>query len=411
MKIKISILFSLLLSITLTPNVLMAQESIYSSEITPKANNSYTAEQVVKELGDTVGLTNDDISNEEWVFITVNNTDFLNADNGTDFMDLLYPSGIRLSTMLLDPSDAFYNATDFSPIYYGEGATLLRIISNGRVNFHYSELKAAEKYYRLLQAKSIAMGLPVFSFKEEFSNNYSNELLTTFKTVVNSYEEKFGVIGFPDTTGLSFDWCNLVSTNYGIDLKNIINTSDILSDYRIPDDSGTISLYTNYNSNTLTDKQSMTVYDENNFNLNTVDNLDKYSYDIQQAYYMVCQYIPKILNIYDDVYSDVYVNTQSCVLSLEELLLTDSTKDKEGEDTTLNNLVNNTSKETKYDNDPFVQAIENKKVSTFSDEYAKSLEADNTNIKTTFHNICLIITLILIFALLINYIVSFFRKR
>lgn len=397
------IIIACICAFQISPTV-YAQERAMYSDVNITQNKAYTAEEILTMAKEEYPLDDSMLDDMSWVLMIVNNDDFLNASAGSELMNMLYPSGLRLSTMLLDPSDTKYTASDYTPIYYGEEATLLRVLMPDRVNFTYSEIKAAAKYYRMIQAKSIAMGLPVFSFSEEFSGGYSEELINEFKGAVKLYENTFGAIGFPDTKGLSFDWVSHVEKTNNVDLSEMIIKHSNISDYRIPSGVNTINLFRAYYNNELTDEQRVVVY-QNDKEI-TNDNLSAYTYDVQQAYMLACDYIPRIVADYDKLYSDIYIDSSTDIQTLADYLSDlQANSDKLSSQEDYND-------EKKYSNDPFVQALNNQKKSPVSTETLNSLtNSDDVDVPTLFHGVCIAIAVITVLAIVLTKIVSNLRNR
>lgn len=394
-------LIPLLISLVCTTNV-YAQDRVQAASVDVSTNMAYTAEQALNAMQGRFSVNEGMLEDISWIIMTVNDKEFLEAENGREFMNQLYPSGIRLSTMLLDPGDTKYTATDYSPLYYGDEAILLRTLMPNRVNFTYSEIKAAEKYYRMIQAKSIAMGLPVFSFRTEFSGNYSADVISAFSQAVQQYEAAFGPIGFPDTSSLDFDWVGFVETSKKVDLKDMIIPDGNVSDYRIPSGVKTLELFTNYYTNSLEELQEIAVFaDESEENLPL---LDGYSYDVKQAYRYACVYMPEIISNYDNLYSDIYVDAATGITLLSDYL---NQVPQNHSDTALGE----SRQGNLYATDPYVIALQNQSQSPISSETLDSVHSQNISASTLFHSICIGIAIIAVLAILLTKIITYLRSR
>lgn len=384
-----------------------AQEKVDHTSVKVNTDRAYSAEQIFNAAKDTYFLDSSMLEDSSWVFMSVNTEDFLQVSTGSELMDLLYPSGLRLSTMLLDPKDAICTDSDYNPFYYGDEAKLLRMLVPDRANFTYSEVKAAAKYYRMIQAKSIALDLPVFSFQEEFSGNYSKDLIAKFRKSVELYESTFGPIGFPDTSGQSFDWVTFVKDNYQIDLSSMLITSKEVSDYRIPSGTNTISLLSNYNNGVLSEEQQITVYDSESISKRLKEDvLADYSYEVQQAYMLACEYMPAVISNYNQLYSDIYIDSKTGIQTLADYYsLQDSGKNELESSSSLEN------EQKKYSDDPYIQALHNQKKSSISAATIDSWKKDNNTLPTIFHGICIAIVIIAIIAAILTRIISYLRNR
>lgn len=125
----------------------------------------------------TYSFTDDD----KIVFIEpIKFENILLADTSSNLLNYMYPSGIRLPTMLLFPED-FYLDNEGLDFYTSDGTKLLRLICRNnnidRVNFTTFEINAADKYYNLMQLKAMALGLPLYSLEvtDGLLLSYTNE--------------------------------------------------------------------------------------------------------------------------------------------------------------------------------------------------------------------------------------------
>lgn len=394
-----------------------ANDVISTDSVAVTSNRGYSAAEVLDLADDEIALEDSLKERNDWVWMTPNTADFLKSKTGTEFMNSLYPSGLRLPTMLIDPSDAFYNNTDYYPIVSGNGARLLRIIGEGRVNYTYSEIQAANKYFELMKAKSIALGLPVFSFTEEYVPQYSNELKEKIASAVIAYEKIFGPIGFPNTSGLSFDWCKLVQDKYKFSADSLILSGVDSFEYEIPKGSKTIETYSEfrqldpqeiYDYYADTKKSGYLVYFtslQNYIGANEIDDIvEGASSEVTNAYTTVCGYYGFILNHYTDLYSNIHIG-KADIVSMADLL-SKATETEKGSKEKVS-----TEKSGKYDNDPFITAIQGQSNSSISFKTLAEAEQDNSAWRISFHTICVFVMVTVIIGGLILKIVGYLRDH
>lgn len=397
--IKKHFLFASICITTLTSPVycFSATNFIPFEKVEITETNSISAEEALKILSESILLPEDMTSkSNQGTFTLLDSIDYtqlLSSKTGTEFMNKLYPSGVRLPTMLYDPTDAVRFTLDELPYEVGNGCKLLWLMCKNageeRFNFTLAEQRAADKYYILMQLKSIALGLPIYSFTELDSNNslYTKEHQEQAKVYVESFEKRFGTIYFIDTSILDYDWCEQLDIQVPI-------TKDKVLPYPIPKGSKTIQLYQDY-SNYFNALQSVGIGNSNEVSIEDFLTLDEIkanynhfmnengSYSFIDSILLTGLYYEQIpLDLYEilSVGGDNTVNEKEkpTVKEQQENANTENTKDD-----------NNSSKEV---NDPYFNALRNQSSNKFD---IKSLENDSTdskiNYKVIYQNICLIV--------------------
>ncbi len=377
-----------------------------------KAINSKDAKEL---LAETTLVSEDFLETTNkgnWIILdSVNYSELLTSKTGTDFMNTLYPSGIRLPTMVYDPSDTFRITLDSLPYETGNGCKLLWLLCDNageeRFNFTLAEQRAADKYYTLMQLKSIALGLPVYSFTEidDDTSLYTNEQQTQALSLINSFEENFGPIYFIDTSALDYDWCSQLENS------SLVTKTKVLP-YPLPKGSKTIHLYQNYgtyfdalqSSGTseppditefLTPNEIAVNYNkfiEDNGSFSSVDSIL-----LTGVYY---EQLP--LELYDIV----HIGSTDTVISNEnEKVHTKTDVDTGDSDDT----VTASKKEESRVNDPYFNALRNQSDDNF-DSYMLNIfeEEGNTSInyKGIYQNICLIIFFVGVVVAVIIHIIN-----
>lgn len=195
----------------------------------------------------TYNFTDDD----KIVFIEpIKFEDIFLADTSSDLLNYMYPAGIRLPTMLLLPED-FYLDSEGLDFYTSDGTKLLRLICQNsnidRINFTTFEINAADKYYNLMQLKSMALGLPLYSLEvtDGLLLSYTNEQQKKAKELIDDFETKFCQILFIDTSNSIYNWCELVRKHYAENIDTLI-TQDAILPFIIPLNSEIKNLYKAY---------------------------------------------------------------------------------------------------------------------------------------------------------------------
>lgn len=386
--IKKHLLLASICTMTLTSPILSfsAVDFVPFEKVTITETDSIDSNEAFRILSDSTLLPEDMTSKNNqgnWTLLNpIDTTQLLSSKTGTEFMNLLYPSGIRLPTMLYDPMDTVRFTLDDLPYEMGNGCKLLWLMCNNageeRFNFTLAEQRAAEKYYTLMQLKSIALGLPIYSFKELDSNNslYTREQQEQAKEYIKSFENRFGTIYFIDTSILNYNWCGQLETEVPI-------TKDKVLSYPLPKGSKTIQLYQDY-FNYFNALQSMGTSNETSIEdfLTPEEikvNYNKFleengSYSLIDSILLTGMYYDQLpLELYDILYVGGDTNVESTV--------TDDTEDTKD--------INNSSKEV---NDPYFNALRNQSSNKFDIKLLENESNDTTvNYKAIYQNICLIV--------------------
>lgn len=420
--IKKQLLFASLCAMTLTPSIqsFSAIDTIPFEKVSITETDSIDAEELLNILSDVILLPEDvtsDSNKGNWTLLdNVDYTQLLASKTGTEFMNLLYPSGVRLPTMLYDPMDAVRFALDELPYEVGNGCKLLWLMckNNGedRFNFTLAEQRAADKYYTLMQLKSIALGLPIYSFTELDSNAslYTKEHQELAKKYIDAFEECFGTIYFINTGALDYDWCEQ------LDDTSFLTKSKVLP-YPLPKGSKTIQLYNNYSNyfNALQSKGTsgdVTIEDylspdeiKVNYN-NFID--ENGSYSLIDSILLTGLYYEQLpLDLYDILFvgGDNHVSSKEEAQPIENEQQPDTnTENVEGKENT-----------NKTVDDPYFNALRNQSSNKFDVSTMNLLENDNTdsviNYKGIYRNICLIVFCVGIIVAFILYFLNKTRGR
>lgn len=375
----------------LLPIMVSAEERVSHDAVKVVKTQAYSPETVMRVMQNTDYEGQGEefyLDTNNWVLQVPLDDTFLNAKSGSDFMNLLYPSGVRLPTMILDPSDPIETTNDYSPFYVGEECTLLRLLTNNRVNFTKAEIQAAGKYYRMLQAKSIAMGLPVFSFSSEYVVKYSSDIVNIFRKYVAEFEQHFGAIGFPDTSSLDFDWCKIVSNEYNTDLTAYMIKNEKSLEYKIPTGEKTLKLFKSFWDHDVSDTSALNDLVLENTTVPEEDTmlLEKYSDDVFEAYRVACVYMPNVIDEYANTYSNITIGEQA-IRPLTENYTEDLSPSVTSPDK--NARLEGDKNKYSYSNDPYVQATTNQRDLPYSAKTLHGFENSDLTGRDIYHRICI----------------------
>lgn len=369
-------------AVTLTSPILSfsAVDFVPFEKVTITETDSIDSNEASKILSETVLLPEDmSIKNNQgnWTLLDpIDYTQLLSSKTGTEFMNLLYPSGIRLPTMLYDPMDIVRFTLDDLPYEIGNGCKLLWLMCNNageeRFNFTLAEQRAAEKYYALMQLKSMALGLPIYSFTELNSNNslYTREQQEQAKEYIESFENRFGTIYFIDTSILDYNWCGQLETEVPI-------TKDKVLPYPLPKGNKIIQLYQDYSNYFKALQSSNEVSIEDFLTSEEIKvNYSKFleeneSYSFIDSILLTGMYYEQLpLELYDVLYIGDSSNT-----------ITQDIQETEKEEST-----------SKTVDDPYFNALRNQSSNKFNIQLLENESTDTTvNYKAIYQNICLIV--------------------
>ena len=415
--IKKHLLFASVCIMTLTPSIhsFSAIDFVPFEKVTITESDSIGAKESLEILSDMILLpegAESDRNQGNWTLLeNVDYTQLLSSKTGTEFMNLLYPSGIRLPTMLYDPMDSVRFSLDELPYEIGNGCKLLWLMckNNGedRFNFTLAEQRAAEKYYALMQLKSIALGLPIYSFTELDSNAslYTKEHQEQAKKYIADFENRFGTIYFIDTNALDYNWCKQLEDTSFV-------TKDKVLPYPLPKGSKTIQLYQNY-SNYFNALQSVGISDDVSMEdfLTSGEikvNYNKFmeeneSYSLIDSILLTGIYYEQLpLDLYDILYigGDTHVNEPA-----QKGQRNDANTENIGGEESVNKTVD----------DPYFNALRNQSSNKFDMSTMNLLENDGTdnaiNYKSIYQNICLIVFSVGTIVALILYLLNKTRGR
>lgn len=382
------------------------------NKISITETESVSSKESLSILSESISLPDTMINNGnkgDWILLEEFNYDrLLSAKTGTEFMDLLYPSGIRLPTMLYDPMDSVRFTSDDLPYESSNGCKLLWLLcaNNGedRLNFTLAEQQAANKYYTLMQLKSISLGLPLYSFIELNPEDtmYTLEQQQSAKRYVDFFEQHFGTIYFIDTAKLEYDWCSEIQSKEFITKKKVLH-------YPIPKGSKTIQLYTNYRNyfdalqfngiSGNTDISNFLTEDEIKVNYNNFTEVNVGSSFIDSVLLLGKYFEQLPLDLYDII----FIGRNESVETITNVAT------PFGENKGVNAADTVEKKEKKQTNDPYFTALRNQTVNTFDRVDLSNISNNENsiiNIKAIYQNICLIIFCVGLFVIIILYFLN-----
>lgn len=363
-----------------------------------------------------------DIYNYNGKTVLIDNINFdniLSLKTSSNLLNYMYPSGIRLPTMLLVPEDFCIDNEGLS-FYTSYGSQLLWIICQNnnidRVNFTTYEINAADKYYKLMQLKSMSLNLPLYSFNKVDTSilEYTTSQHELAKEIVKNFESKFGQILFIDTSKLEYNWCKIVREQYTKNIDMLITKNSVLP-FIVPLNNEIKNLYQAY-------RTFVKPLQSTNFSLNfseITNNYRKYSYKNfinNKVVYSTCDDILLLGQFYEQIplnQNDYFVvgkaNYREISKVNKSILDEISNNDKIEQNSNIKQTVN---PPPKHDN-KYNESFETKTIR--SDLELIKLDEKNSINNNLFHNIfsifCGIFALIIISVFVLIGIINKIRNQ